>query len=247
MENQGSCYNSQSSLASTSDHFKPIKITLEPSLGKSFSNCIKPLFPSGQPVFFTSYLYTFIKGCCPCGMLIFKEKEIPTVYNIQDTSWTFPLPTAQENCLNCLLGPTEVWFWGLLCSNCPSASSSLVLLRWKLIFHRSLSFFPNNDARFSHTLYPKTENYLWFFKHPVLIHAFVVLNICYPLFLGYASPLPMWTSVILQGLSQTFSSRDPPLSLTNLPPNLEDGASPLVSHIQNTFIVIQVVFSQRKG
>ena len=89
--------------------------------------------------------------------------------------------------------------------------------------------------------YPKTENYLRFFKHPVLIHAFVVLNICYPLFLGNASPLPTWTSVILQGSSQTFSSRDPPLSLTNLPPNLEDGASPLVSHTQHTFIVIQSV------
>lgn len=108
-------------------------------------------------------------------------------------------------------------------------------------------FFSNNDARFSHTFDPKTENYLWFFKHPVLIHAFVVLNICYPLFLGYASPLPTWTSIILQGSSQIFFSPNPPLSLNSLPPDLEDGASPLVSHIQHTFIVIQVVFSQRKG
>ena len=85
---------------------------------------------------------------------------------------------------------------------------------------------------------PKQKTTCGFFKHPVLIHAFVVLNICYPLFLGYAPPLPKWTSVILQGSSQTFSSRDPPLSLTNLPPNLEDAASPLVSHLQHTFIVI---------
>ena len=97
-------------------------------------------------------------------MLIFREKEIPTAHNIQDTCWIFPLPTAQENCFNYLPGPT-----GLVLRFSLFQLSLffflLGLLRWKLIFHRSL-FSSNNDAMFSHTLCPKTENYLWFFQTP---------------------------------------------------------------------------------